>query len=415
MTDRFVASAKAGEGGRTDYFDAVTRGLVLRVSAGGHRTWSYFFTSPATGKRARVALGDYPAVTLADARGKTLEHATQVADRDDPREVKRAEERARAGSATTVSRLIDLYVADPEKAALRSIDEIARRLRRNVVPVIGDAGLSALRRRDVRDVTEGIARRGAPIEAARVFEDIRAMLRWAVQHDYLDNSPIEGMAKPAGSKPRERVLSDGEIATLWTGLAAALPRSVQCQRIIRLCLITGQRVGEVAGMTRGELDLPTREWRLPGSRTKNGYPHVVPLSDLASAIVRQALADVSDGEFLFPCGKDHLSGAAVARTIVRANDADENRPLGRFGIASWSAHDLRRTCLTNMARLGVAPHVIGAVANHRSVTKASVTMAHYVTYSYAPEKRAALDLWAERLAAIVGGGAAKVVPLRAGQ
>jgi integrase len=283
-----------------------------------------------------------------------------------------------------------------------------------VVPVIGGIALSTLRRRDVRDVTEGIARRGAPVEAARVFEDIRAMLRWAVEHEYLDHSPAEGMAKPAGGKPRERFLSDGEIATLWAGLAAALPRSVQCQRIIRLCLATGQRVGEIAGITRSEIDLSAREWRLPGSRTKNKHPHVVPLSDLAILVIKAALIG-EDGEFLFPCGKGHLSGAAVARTIVRANEAEEGRPLGRFGIASWSAHDLRRTCLTNMARLGVAPHVIGAVANHRSVTKASVTMAHYIAYSYAAEKRAALDLWAERLAAIVGGGAAEVVRLRSGR
>jgi integrase len=239
------------------------------------------------------------------------------------------------------------------------------------------------------------------------------MLRWAVDREYLDHSPIEGMAKPAGGKPRERVLSDNEIATLWKVLPVALARSPQCQRIIRLCLVTGQRVGEVAGITRAELDLKAREWRLPGGRTINKRPHAIPLSDTAIAIIREAIADAGgDAEFLFPCGAGHLSGAAVARTIVRAHEPDEHRPLGRFGIVSWSAHDLRRTCLDGMSRLGVPPHVIGAVANHLSVTKATVTFQHYVRYDYSREKGEALTLWADRLAAIIGGTPAAVMPLR---
>jgi integrase len=165
-------------------------------------------------------------------------------------------------------------------------------------------------------------------------------------------------------------------------------------------------------MTRSELDLKAREWRLPGTRTKNATSHAVPLSDIALAVIREALADAGDSEFLFPSEEGHLSSAAVARTIVRAHEADEDRPLGRFGIPSWSAHDLRRTCLDAMSRLGVAPHVIGAVANHRSVTKASVTFQHYVHYDYGREKTEALSRWNARLAAILSGEtAAKVIPL----
>ena len=74
---------------------------------------------------------------------------------------------------------------------------------------------------------------------------------------------------------------------------------------------------------------------------------------------------------------------------------------------------MRRTALTNFAKLGVAPIVAGAVANHLSVTKASVTLAVYTHYTYDAEKRAALDLWAERLAAIIEGQGAKVVAIHA--
>ena len=85
---------------------------------------------------------------------------------------------------------------------------------------------------------------------------------------------------------------------------------------------------------------------------------------------------------------------------------------GQFSIASWSAHDLRRTALTGMARLGVAPIVLGHVANHRTTTRAGVTLSVYSQYQYDSEKRAALDLWADRLTAIIGGKTATITPLR---
>jgi integrase len=407
LTERFCSTTKPTKA-RTDYFDVTVPGLALRITKDGHRSWSFIFTSPRDGKRARATIGTYPATSLAAARGKALEARGHVQAGDDPRLVL-------AGQATagmTVAGLVDAYLADPEKAALRSKAEIERRLRKNVVPIIGAVKLAELRRRDVRNATDTILRRGKKVEATRVFEDVRAIVRWAVEQEYLEANPLDGMAKPAEATSRDRVLTDAEIHTLWTGLPEALPRSLECQRIIKLCLVTAQRVGEVAGMVPAELDLKAREWRLPGVRTKNGHAHVVPLSELAIEIIKEAMADAGKGAPLFPAGKGSLPPAAVARTIVRAHATSKERPHGRFGIAQWSAHDLRRTALTGMARLGVAPIVLGHVANHRTTTRAGVTLAVYSQYTYATEKRAALDLWASRLNAIVGGTGAHVVPMR---
>ena len=411
LTDRFCSTAKS-IGGQTDYFDATVSGLALRVTEQGRRSWCYLYTSPRDGKRARATIGTYPATSLAVARGKALEAKGHVEAGEDPRLVL-------AGQATagmTVAGLVDAYLADPEKAALRSKAEIDRRLRKNVVPVIGEVKLAELRRRDVRNVTAAILKRGRKVEATRVFEDVRAMVRWAVQNEYLDANPLDGMGKPAEATSSNRVLSEDEIRTLWQGLPDALGRSVQCQRIVKLCLVTGQRVGEVAGIVAAEIDLKAREWRLPGNRTKNGHAHVVPFSDLAIEIIKEAMADNeaengSKSAQLFPCGEGSLSPVAVARTILRANEITRERPLGRFGIAPWSAHDLRRTALTGMARLGVAPIVLGHVANHRTTTRAGVTLAVYSQYTYDKEKRAALDLWADRLMAICSGSTASVVQL----
>src|ERR1700716_3684851 len=84
LTDRFCSTAKA-LGVLTDYFDETVKGLALRVTEQGHRSWSYLFTSPRDGKRARATIGTYPATTLASARGKALEARGHVEAGRDPR------------------------------------------------------------------------------------------------------------------------------------------------------------------------------------------------------------------------------------------------------------------------------------------------------------------------------------------
>ena len=96
------------------------------------------------------------------------------------------------------------------------------------------------------------------------------------------------MAAPAGPAAARARADSRELKKLWRGLPEALPRSVACQQIIKLCLLTAQRVGEVAGMTRDELDLKARTWTIPSSRSKNKHAHTVPLSDAAIAVIEEA-------------------------------------------------------------------------------------------------------------------------------
>jgi len=132
------------------------------------------------------------------------------------------------------------------------------------------------------------------------------------------------------------------------------------------------------------------------------------LSTTAVELIKEAIADAGErAEYVFPNkdGKGLLSPLVVAKTVLRAQEIDEERPHGRFGIPHWTPHDLRRTALTNFAALGIVPVVAGAVANHVSVTKATITLAVYTQYTYEREKREALELWADRLRAIVVAGA----------
>jgi len=179
-------------------------------------------------------------------------------------------------------------------------------------------------------------------------------------------------------------------------------------------LVTGQRLGEVAGMRRTELDLQRRLWRLPPERVKNNTAHSVPLSDLALTLIGEALDDAgADSELVFT-GRDGkaISPILLAGLILGSRKPTKVYPAGRCPVKDWSAHDLRRTALTEMAGLGVAPIVLGHVANHRTTTRAGVTLGVYSQYTYDKEKREALDLWAERLRAIVSGSKAKIISMR---
>jgi integrase len=384
LSSRFVETIKAKK--PADYFDAKTPGLGLRVSPAGHKAWSIIYTSPATGKRARLSLGIYPATSLADARALAIEARGKVEAGEDPRAVE-----APAGAAMTVADLIASYLALHARG-LRSAREIERRLRFDVLPVIGGLELAKLHRRDVHRVLDRITARGSPATARKLFADLRTIIRFAVGRGYLDTDIMAGM-KAAAPRIRERFLSEDEISALWSAWPSALGEEVTLA--LRLALVTGQRIGEVVGMTTSELALAKAVWTIPAERSKNKFAHAVPLSPLALDLIAQAKP--IDGRMF------RVSVVKVAQTITRWRH--------RLPVDGWTAHDLRRTACTHMAMLGTSPLIIGNVVNHRGTTRSSITLSTYVRYSFDKEKREALDLWAAHLDSIVRGGA-KVFPLR---
>jgi integrase len=192
-----------------------------------------------------------------------------------------------------------------------------------------------------------------------------------------------------------------EIRTVW----AALPKTdmregTRC--ILRLCLVLAQRVGEVAGMTRGELDLESATWTIPPARSKNGRQHEVALSGMAVEIIRAQIADVDamakrkgraapPWVFPGPGARAATASAGVAHAVQR----------NEWSVQHWTPHDLRRTAATQMETLGVSPFVVGHVLNHISATRATITSRVYAKYAYSKEKREAVDLWATKLDEIV--------------
>src|SRR5262245_7878979 len=166
----------------------------------------------------------------------------------------------------TVAAIIESFLEKHGRPNLRSAEEIERRLAKNVTPVIGNMKVADLHRRDMTRVVDPVLKRKSPVEAGRVFEDLRAVVRWAAGRGDMDHNPFDGMKKPEGSAARQRRLSEEEIVKVWTALPTVLAKSPKCQRIIKLCLLTAQRVGEVSGLSKAELELAGRTWTIPGAR-----------------------------------------------------------------------------------------------------------------------------------------------------
>jgi integrase len=194
------------------------------------------------------------------------------------------------------------------------------------------------------------------------------------------------------------VLDDSELAAIWRAAG-----DDAYGKIIKLLMLTGCRRQEVGGMRWGELDPERGVWTIPASRTKTGRQHILSLPPLAADIIENVPRRVA---------RDHLFGT---RSLGGFSDwghgkAALDRLLGE-AVGAWRIHDLRRTCATRMADLGVAPHIIEAVLNHHSGHRAGVA-GIYNRSSYDREVRAALAMWADHVRALVDGGARKIVPIR---
>ena len=213
---------------------------------------------------------------------------------------------------------------------------------------------------------------------------------------------FDGIDSPAAEVARDRVLDDREIKALLSALdKTAYPFGP----MFKLLLVLGQRRGEVGSMRWSELDLYAKLWRLPASRSKNGQEHTLPLpDDVVDILCALPRFEGSDVVFSF-------DGVHPAKAFVAAKERIDEKMKEALGAAfePWVIHDLRRTAASGMAGIGVAPHVVERVLNHRSGTIKGVA-AVYNRFSYQPEMRSALEAWSRRLAEIAAGN---VVPLRA--
>ena len=259
-------------------------------------------------------------------------------------------------------------------------------LRREVGSAWGSRSIHEISKRDVIDVVSAIEQRGAPVAANKALKAIKTFFRWCIGRAVLDRSPADGVPLPAKQVTRDRVLSDGELAKI---ILAARQIGAPYGDIVEVLALTGQRREEVARCTWDEIDLKTRTWKLSSDRTKNAKSHEVHLSGPVMEVLSRAN---KRHKFIFSwAGDSSFQGFSPAKREI-----DE-----LSGVTGWRLHDLRRTCVSGMARLGIAPHVADKILNHQAGTISGVA-AVYQRHDFLAERREALETWGAHVSRITG-------------
>lgn len=384
LTDTKIAAIKPPASGQDEHPDNKVTGLRLRVGASGKKTW--IVRRRVGAKVVNKKIGTYPLMGLAAAR-KEAEKVLAALDRDGSTEALDRTFGAVAGHwITNVAK---------EKNSSWKLQE--RRLEMHVLPVWRDRKIVDIKRADIRDLLDGVE---GDVLPNRVLTIIKTVFRYALSRDWIEASPVEGIAKPKDESARDRVLDMEEITRIWS--AAAL-LGYPAGMFIRLLILTGQRRTEVGSMRWADVNIGEGTWILPSDATKSDRAHLVPLSEAALAILNTA---PEMGPYVFTTdGETHFHGFSKSKARL-----DDFMAASGNVIASWTLHDLRRSAATHMVRLGVPETTVGRVLNH---APQGVTAKVYALHSYAPEKRGALDRWAaEVLRAVSGLPVNKVVKLR---
>jgi len=448
LTIKFVEAAKPDPKGRIEIPDAALPGFYLVVQPSGAKSWAYRYRYGGKTKKLTVGSvlpkreageveGDLPfgiPMTLAEARQAARRAMQLVAEGLDPSEQKRAakeavilpEEQARLDREdeerrrkNSVEFLASEFIERYAKPKNRSWKEVQRQFAVNINPKWGSRDITSISKRDVIELLDGIVDGGAPTMANRVLSTLKKFFGWLVERDVIASSPAVGIGKPAAENSRDRVLSDDEIRLLWKvteGMGNPFGP------FVRLLLLTGQRLNEVAAMRRDELSLDSKtpEWSMSKTRTKNGKAHVVALAPSVVKIIEGMPQFGEKGYVFTTTGETPISGFSKAKSAIDAalialakKQALENGDdPEKIAIAPWVFHDLRRTMASGMARLGITLPVIERCLNHVSGSFGGI-VGVYQQHEYRNEMRAAFDAWANSVEDIVEGrDSSNVIPMK---
>jgi integrase len=382
--------------------DQRCKGLAVRVSPTGVKTWDLAYRIRGTSKMRRLSLGRTGDVSLEQARERANELTGAARG---GRDLIAEEEEARdaAASRITVEKLIDLYLRRRVVGRLRTAKAIERGLRRDLAP-IAERCAAEVSRRDIRELLDTIATRGCMREAEKRRQMIGAMFRWALAQDIVAVNPTAGLEPYDPGVPRDRVLTVEEIELVWKWLESdAL--SLEAADVLKLELLIGARCGEISGICAEEIDRDRWLWCLPARRSKNKKSRVTPILGTARELLEPRLDGTEKGPlFVLENGTVLTSSHVGHFLLTRAN---------RLPVAKFSSHDLRRSFATALVEMGVTLDLVAAIIGHESGGRDVRTLTrHYVRTDMLEAKARALRAWDKRLNEIVAGeAAAKVIQL----
>lgn len=392
LVEGYAARLEVPAGKRdVQVFDDALPGFGIRKFASGKAFFIVKFTVGA--QQRKLSLGPVVPGVLAEKRRL----ASQILSRARLGQDAVAEKKADAGRG--IARLGDLAECylDERRGSLRPryFAEIERQLKRDWGPLHRSA-VDAISRQDVVRIVDEISVRQGLVAADRARVALSGFYGWCIDRGHCEVSPTLNIRARASNRPRDRVLTEGELAEIFEA----------CQeddygRIVRLLILTGQRRQEIGDLSWSEIDLDKRQIDLPGARTKNGLPHLVPLNERAASIlVSVERRNARDG--VFGRGQSGFSGWSKAKTQLDSRIAAARRGAGiATSMPAWVLHDLRRAFVTHINEAKIAPpHVVEAIVNHISGHLAGVA-GIYNKAQYIDERRLAISAWGERISALI--------------
>ena len=266
----------------------------------------------------------------------------------------------------------------------------------HLLPVWANAPLEELRRRDALKILDALLDDGRNSTSQHVYETLKRLGNYAVERDELETSPFGALKPPIKKEPRQVHLNDGQIRALWP---AWTTMGFPFGEALKLLLLTGLRLREVAEARWDEIDLAKNEWIIEHQRTKMARPQLVPFSSIVREIV-EGLPRF-EGPYIFTTTGGARPVSSFSKTKERADALS--------GVSGWRIHDLRRTVRTKLAELGINDTIAERVLGHAPAKLIQT----YNVYQYRDEKADALERWAMRLREILEPPPENVVALRA--
>ncbi|WP_309630129.1 integrase arm-type DNA-binding domain-containing protein [Brevundimonas sp.] len=416
-TDRQLASLKPLDR-RYERRVSGARGLSVRVWPSGLTQFEVRFAVRG-GPRRRTVLGDYPAVSLADAREMATALRLDIIKGIDP-VAERAAALVPAPPQETLDEVAEMYWAAADLGLHggrrrpkrpRTIANERHLWKRHISTSLGAMAPRDLKRAEVKAFMRSLVteRRLSAASAASIGGLLHSVMAYCVQEEMLDANPVVGLARPLALVSRDRLLDEAGLKLVWeialdgahprppgylnVGLAAR-PEPVMALAI-QFLMLTLTRRNEVAGARKSEFDLDAGLWVIPAERAKANHQHVVPLSPQALAVLAEAFGLDPASPFVFPSPRvadQCIDEQAITRTFSRIFE--------RRKLPLRSPHDVRRTGATTLTgRYGVTRFIVGLVLGHTPRDGAAVT-AVYDRYTYVAEKRDALVKWAGHLTGV---------------
>jgi integrase len=352
-------------------------------------------------KQRREALGDVRKVTLEAARTIARRRFAAVELGDDPGAERRAEREAANAVVLTLGDVAKRYL-DAKRDVLRSstYKSTERNLNVHFGPLSGRP-IAEIKRQEIAARLQEIVKQFGRTAAARARSTLSTTFVWALKEGLVETSqnPVTLVNDPLAGidNSRSRVLSNAELVKVWRAT-----RDDDFGRIVRLLILLGLRRDEVGSLKWSEIDLSAGTLTISAERSKNHKAHTLTLPPMALDIL-QSIPRRENRDYVFGRSGQGFQRWGAYTTALR----------GRLGdIPEWRIHDLRRSCATGMAEIGIQPNIIEAILNHVSGHKAGVA-GIYNRAAYAEPMRVALQRWAEHVGAIIEGRlASNITPLR---